>query len=72
MVNTIKKYFYGNFKANNFGNLLYPFLRIFKLLGFAPVKLHRGEVLKIKNKQFEWDFYGWIWSINLVIAYIGN
>ncbi|XP_039956652.1 putative gustatory receptor 2a [Bactrocera tryoni] len=63
----------GNFHCQEFAYIIYPFGRIYKLLGFAPIQLRRGEVLRNGcDRIFQWDTKAWICScLNIMIYTMG-
>ncbi|XP_075167509.1 putative gustatory receptor 2a [Haematobia irritans] len=69
----IRKSFCGHFNGNDFGFVVYPFLKIFKIFGFMPINLDPNGFLNEKIR-IEWDkwaiCWSWLGSIIYVVGFI--
>lgn len=67
---TLHTYVTGNFHCSEFAYIAYPFGRIYKLLGFTPIQLRRGEFLRNGcGSRMQWDTKAWMWTAVNVFVY---
>ncbi|XP_037941278.1 putative gustatory receptor 28b [Teleopsis dalmanni] len=66
----LKECWSKGFPSNEFGYVLYPFLCIFKLFGFAPIDLKNGENLHSKYGRLKLDICSATWTVISAIIYI--
>lgn len=67
----VRSYFFGSFTATDFGYVVYPFLRIFKTLGFMPIRLDPASILNERCKV-DWDMWAILWSLLTSVIYVGE
>lgn len=67
----VRAYFLGNFSSSELGYVVFPFLKIFKLFGFMPIRLDQSYLFDERSKMV-WDLWAILWSFLGSVIYVGK
>ncbi|XP_011292174.2 gustatory and pheromone receptor 32a-like [Musca domestica] len=67
----VRAYFLGNFSSSELGYVVFPFLKIFKLFGFMPIRLDQSYLFNERSKMV-WDLWAILWSFLGSVIYVGG